>query len=184
MISRTCKQQIQPRCLAQTVKSVVSNACMLSLYFILTLPPLSCISICRDEFAEVKAVKLLRRGRRLQQVECVHSPFVMSINQSSCCTGPCMARLQERALTETGHSHIPPLPQHPFLCFIPSSSPPPSITGSSPNVRLRYLSLSFRRPSLPTVPCPGPPHHRSHHRSPRVRRPICAAQQGRPRRSR
>lgn len=25
----------------------------------------------RDEFAEVKAVKLLRRGRRLQQVECV-----------------------------------------------------------------------------------------------------------------
>lgn len=26
---------------------------------------------CVDEFAEVKAVKLLRRGRRLQQVECV-----------------------------------------------------------------------------------------------------------------
>ncbi len=27
--------------------------------------------IYRDEFADVKAVKLLRRGRRLQQVECV-----------------------------------------------------------------------------------------------------------------
>ena len=26
-----------------------------------------------DEFADVKAVKLLRRGRRLQQVECVPS---------------------------------------------------------------------------------------------------------------
>jgi hypothetical protein len=29
---------------------------------------------CSDEFAEVKAVKLLRRGRRLQQVECVPHP--------------------------------------------------------------------------------------------------------------
>jgi hypothetical protein len=33
-----------------------------------------------DEFADVKAVKLLRRGRRLQQVECVptllHQPFL------------------------------------------------------------------------------------------------------------
>jgi len=29
----------------------------------------SLISFLRDEFAEVKAVKLLRRGRRLQQVE-------------------------------------------------------------------------------------------------------------------
>lgn len=29
---------------------------------------------CRDEFAEVKAVKLLRRGRRLQQAECVVLP--------------------------------------------------------------------------------------------------------------
>lgn len=38
-------------------------------------PPLISADIAdrrgRDEFAEVKAVKLLRRGRRLQQVECV-----------------------------------------------------------------------------------------------------------------
>jgi hypothetical protein len=38
---------------------------------------------CSDEFAEVKAVKLLRRGRRLQQVECVppHSFVVPLFNR-------------------------------------------------------------------------------------------------------
>lgn len=33
-------------------------------------------STSSDEFAEVKAVKLLRRGRRLQQVECVLVPLI------------------------------------------------------------------------------------------------------------
>jgi hypothetical protein len=29
-----------------------------------------------DEFADVKAVKLLRRGRRLQQVECISTMLI------------------------------------------------------------------------------------------------------------
>ncbi|KIK24949.1 hypothetical protein PISMIDRAFT_23012 [Pisolithus microcarpus 441] len=33
---------------------------------------IKCVHVLRDEFAEVKAVKLLRRGRRLQQVEAVY----------------------------------------------------------------------------------------------------------------
>ena len=55
----------------------VSTVCSSSHHAIL-------ICIVRDEFADVKAVKLLRRGRRLQQVECVIlSTFILHLTRLS-----------------------------------------------------------------------------------------------------
>ncbi len=58
--------------LAQTAQNAVSNACKSRTSSHL-LPSLTRSS---DEYADIKSVKLLRRGRRLQQVEYVQPPFV------------------------------------------------------------------------------------------------------------
>jgi hypothetical protein len=70
-ISKTCLFRAQAHShSAPTAKNAVSNACLCSPIF----PFGVSLDIARsDEFAEVKAVKLLRRGRRLQQVEYVPS---------------------------------------------------------------------------------------------------------------
>ncbi len=63
--SRTC---LLPQDLirAPIARNEASTAC---LYFSHACPPFTNHPRCSDEYADIKAVKLLRRGRRLQQVE-------------------------------------------------------------------------------------------------------------------
>lgn len=51
--------------------------------------------IGRDEFAEVKAVKLLRRGRRLQQAEYVISELSLLSHRMLIVPGLSMARFRK-----------------------------------------------------------------------------------------
>ena len=96
----------------------------------------------RDEFAEVKAVKLLRRGRRLQQVECV--PIIV---QSSSVSSP------RRAVYGK------------VTCDLPLSEKPDTSTHTStpkqsviPQLKLDLLnSTFFRRFCVQRTPCLASP---------------------------
>jgi Fungal Zn(2)-Cys(6) binuclear cluster domain len=107
---------------------------------------------CSDEFAEVKAVKLLRRGRRLQQVECVPPPIPLSFLCSTVRTGPSMANLSMRRAVSLP---LPPCRRGSFPSPSPNFSHPHSSADSTSSVsRVQachlpalhaYLSLSLCR---------------------------------------
>lgn len=109
---------------------------------------------CSDEFAEVKAVKLLRRGRRLQQVECEPHSFVV-FSLFLCSTvraGPSMANLSMRRAVSLP---LPPCRRGSFPSPSPNFSHPLSSADSTSSVsRVQachlpalhaYLSLSLYR---------------------------------------
>lgn len=133
---------------------------------------LKCVSVCfptsnlllslithprlayRDEFAEVKAVKLLRRGRRLQQVECVPQWFLCPhFLCSTVRAGPSMANLSMRTAVSLP---LPPYRQGLSPSSSPNFSHPLSFADSTSNVSPiqachlpalhAYLSLSLYRP--------------------------------------
>jgi hypothetical protein len=113
---------------------------------------------CSDEFAEVKAVKLLRRGRRLQQVECVPRSVSLSSSLFLCSTvraGPSMASLSMRTAVS-----LPPPPcrQGSFPGSSPNSSRPLSSAASTSSVSLVQLLVS-----LPFALISRLPSYRSYH---------------------
>ena len=77
-----------------------------------------------DEFAEVKAVKLLRRGRRLQQVESVHPFLCLRFRCSTLCRA-----VYGKSIDEEGG-----------LFTAPSLSP-----GLIPRLKPEFFSSAFFR---------------------------------------
>ena len=146
---------------------------------------LKCVSVCHlycnpphprrslhpssDEFAEVKAVKLLRRGRRLQQVESVYTPSFVLLLCSTLPVGPSMVKLSMRRAVS-----LPPPPCR--LGSSPDSSQNSShlLSSVDSTSSVSHLASSFTFAlSLLLRPL-----YRSCHRSLRVLRSLLRVQQG------